>query len=121
MTDTELLLEDLSTAFGPPGFEDPVRATMRRELTPLSDTIGTDGIGSLITCRNGLTETPKIMLSDHMDEVELMVKYITVPTRYLHRHNSLISRNDFDKTVDLVTELVRRLDADNVTSLGRFN
>ena len=77
MIETESLLKDLSTAFGPPGFEDPVRAIMRRKLTPLSDSIETDGIGSLIARRNGLAETPKIMLSSHMDEVGLMVRYIT--------------------------------------------
>ena len=77
MIETESLLKDLSTAFGPPGFEDPVRAIMRRKLTPLSDSIETDGIGSLIARRNGSAETPKIMLSSHMDEVGLMVRYIT--------------------------------------------
>ena len=77
MTETMPLLKELSTAFGPPGFEDPVRAIMRRELTPWSDSVETDGIGSLIARKNGSDDTPKIMLSSHMDEVGLMVRYIT--------------------------------------------
>ena len=46
---------------------------------------------------------------------------ITVPTRYLHSHNSLISRSDFDKTVNLVTALVGQLDLGTVESLSNFN
>jgi endoglucanase len=45
---------------------------------------------------------------------------ITVPTRYLHNHNGLLSRDDFDRAVDLVTEVVRRLDAATVRRLKSF-
>jgi putative aminopeptidase FrvX len=45
---------------------------------------------------------------------------ITVPTRYLHSHNSVIARSDFLDAVRLVTEVVRRLDADTVAELRRF-
>ena len=47
-TRQRLLLEELSNAFGPTGHEGPVRAIVRRELTPLADAVETDGIGSLI-------------------------------------------------------------------------
>jgi endoglucanase len=46
---------------------------------------------------------------------------IVVPTRYLHSHNGLIHRDDFDRTVRLVTALVRRLDAETVTQLRAFD
>lgn len=46
---------------------------------------------------------------------------VTVPTRYLHSHNSVISRGDFLGAVTLVTELVRRLDAATVAELRRFD
>jgi endoglucanase len=46
---------------------------------------------------------------------------ITVPTRYLHSHNSVISRRDFDNAVRLVAAVVRRLDAETVASLRRFD
>ena len=46
---------------------------------------------------------------------------ITVPTRYLHSHNSVIARSDFLGAVQLVTEVVRRLDAGAVAELRTFD
>ena len=77
MKDLLNLLKDLSEAPGPTGFEGPVRSIMRRNLEPLSDRIETDGIGSLICRRTGMSTSPKIMMSAHMDEVGLMVRYVT--------------------------------------------
>jgi len=71
------LLEELSNAYGPSGFEGPVRAIMQRELTPLADHTETDGIGSFIASITGRAEGPRIMLSAHMDELGLMVKFVT--------------------------------------------
>lgn len=82
MDQTERLLEKLTNAPGPTGFEGPVRAIMRQELGSISDTIETDGLGSLIAQLRGSSDTPKIMLAAHMDEVGLMVKLIT-PEGYL--------------------------------------
>ena len=76
MKDLLNLLKDLSEAPGPTGFEGPVRSIMRRNLEPLSDRIETDGIGSLICRRAGMSTSPKIMMSAHMDEVGLMVRYV---------------------------------------------
>ena len=73
-----LLLEELSNAFGPTGHEGPVRAIVRRELTPLADAVETDGIGSLIARIGDESDgVPRVMLSAHMDEVGLMVRHIT--------------------------------------------
>ena len=77
MTITNELLEELTNAYGPSGFEGPVRDIMRRELGPLSDHIEVDGIGSLIARKNGTSDSPRIMIAAHMDEVGLMVKYVT--------------------------------------------
>ncbi len=77
MPDINSLLEELTNAFGPCGFEGPVRAIVRRELEPLCNQIETDGIGSLIGRLDGGSESPRIMLSGHMDELGLMVKYVT--------------------------------------------
>jgi len=77
MTDLLKLLKDLSEAPGPTGFEGPVRSIMRMSLEPLSDKIETDGIGSLICRRTGISTSPRIMMSAHMDEVGLMVRYVT--------------------------------------------
>ena len=48
MDEVEILLEELTNAHGPSGFEGPVRSIMKKELEPFCDTIETDGIGSLI-------------------------------------------------------------------------
>jgi len=45
---------------------------------------------------------------------------ITVPVRYLHNHNGILSREDFDRAVDLVTALVRSMDAASVKQLKSF-
>ena len=77
MKDILSLLEDLTNAYGPSGFEGPVRTIMQRELAPLCDSIETDGIGSLIARLGSGDGLPRVMMAAHMDEVGLMVKYIT--------------------------------------------
>ncbi|MFQ5381703.1 MAG: M42 family metallopeptidase [Dehalococcoidia bacterium] len=74
---TERLLEELTNAPGPSGFEGPVRAIVRRELESVADSVRTDGIGSLIAVRSGAAERPRVLLSAHMDELGLMVRRIT--------------------------------------------
>jgi putative aminopeptidase FrvX len=71
------LLERLSNAYGPTGFEGPVRAIVREELAPLADEITTDGVGSLISRMQGASERPRVMFAAHMDELGLMVRRIT--------------------------------------------
>ena len=82
MPHIERLLEELTNAYGPSGFEGPVRAIMQREMSPLADHMETDGLGSLISVLRGNSEAPRIMMAAHMDEVGLMVKYIT-PEGYI--------------------------------------
>ena len=77
MTRVERLLQELTEAHGPSGFEDPVRAIMRRELAPLSTCMESDGMGSLIAPLKGAAGSPRIMLTAHMDEVGMLVKYVT--------------------------------------------
>jgi endoglucanase len=45
---------------------------------------------------------------------------LTVPTRYTHAHTSVIDRHDFDGAVDLLTEMLTRLDARTVEEIARF-
>ncbi len=71
------LLQELSNAFGPSGFEESIREIVIRELAPLSDSIQTDGIGSVIASLNGTNSNPIVMLAAHMDEVGAIVKLIT--------------------------------------------
>ena len=36
------------------------------------------------------------------------------PVRYIHSHNGILHRDDYDNTVKLVTELIKKLDAKTV-------
>lgn len=45
---------------------------------------------------------------------------MTVPTRYLHAHTGIIQRSDFDQAVDLLIEVLRRLDRDTVAEVASF-
>ncbi len=72
---TERLLAELADAPGPSGFEEPVRAVMVRELTPLADAVSYDGVGSVIA-RQGASG-PKVMLDAHMDELGGLVRRVT--------------------------------------------
>lgn len=55
--------------------------------------------------------------SQHVSRDGVPSLAITVATRYLHSHTSIIHEDDFENTVKLVTELVKRLDADTVRAL----
>jgi endoglucanase len=71
----EKLLEELTNAPGISGQEGAVRKIVERELRALSAEYATDGLGSAIGSFKG--EGPRIMLAAHMDELGLMVKYVT--------------------------------------------
>lgn len=72
---TTELLQQLSNAAGPPGFEEPVRKIMVNQLRPVADEITYDGLGSVIA-RQG-TRGPRIMLDAHMDELGGMIRRTT--------------------------------------------
>jgi len=70
----EDLLRKLVECASISGYEKNVRDFIKKEIKPYVDEIKIDRIGNLI-CRKG-KGSPKIMLTAHMDEVGLMVKYI---------------------------------------------
>lgn len=74
---TGRLLEELSNAFGPSGYEADVRAIMRRELGPLTTSMETDGLGSLIAVASRSPDAPRVMMAAHMDELGMIVRFIT--------------------------------------------
>jgi len=49
----DLLLEELSNAFGPPGCEDEVRRVLARHLRNQVDELSTDALGNLIAFKRG--------------------------------------------------------------------
>lgn len=73
----ERLLDELSNAAGPSGFEGPVRDILTRELRAAGLKVSTDGLGSVIGVLAGPSDGPRIMLAAHMDEVGAIVRYIT--------------------------------------------
>jgi len=46
---------------------------------------------------------------------------LLVPVRYTHAHNGIMNRRDFDQTVELLVELLQRLDAAAVQKIRDFS
>ncbi len=74
--DTLKLLKELTEADAPSGYEREAREVLKRYLKDAGE-IKTDKLGSLICRQKGSSETPRIMLTAHMDEIGFMVKGIT--------------------------------------------
>jgi endoglucanase len=74
------LLERLSNAFGPSGFEEPVRKIMVDEMKPYAASLRFDGMGSIIAEQG--TSGPRVMVDAHMDELGGMIRRVT-PTGFL--------------------------------------
>ena len=74
----EDLLRALTEAHGVPGYENEIRALLRKYMEPLG-AISTDKLGSLICHQagSGTPPGPKVMLAGHMDEIGFMVAHIT--------------------------------------------
>jgi endoglucanase len=73
--DTVELLRRLTSAFGPSGFEDAVRETIREIVEPLVDDVRVDTLGNLIATKRGRGDSV-LMLDAHMDEIGFMVTYV---------------------------------------------
>jgi len=69
----EEILCKLSQAFGPSGFEGEVRGIIRDELGSFC-TVSHDLVGSVICRKVGASDSPKIMLAAHIDEVGFIVR-----------------------------------------------
>lgn len=75
------LLQQLTAAPGPSGFEEPVRRIMVEQMRPFADQISYDGLGSVIA-RQGAAG-PRIMIDAHMDELGGLIRRI--------RHDGFLS------------------------------
>ena len=53
----------------------------------------------------------------HVGRIGVPSVVIGPPVRYIHSHNSILHRTDYDNTVKLITEVVKKLDARTVRSL----
>jgi len=72
--DAAALLEKLAIAHGAPGFEKKVREIFRQSVR---GQVSTDGMGNIFHCKKGEKDSPRIMLTAHMDEVGFAVQSIT--------------------------------------------
>ncbi|EDP68276.1 peptidase, M42 family protein [Carnobacterium sp. AT7] len=59
--------------------------------------------------------------SQHVSKNGIPALAITVATRYLHSHTSVIHEDDYLNTVKLVTEVIKRLDAKTVEKIKYAN
>ncbi len=66
----------------------------------------------LTTMRMGGTDGGRI----HMARTGVPAIVIGAPVRYIHGHNAIICRKDYDTSIKLITELVKKLDAKTVKS-----
>ncbi|HOP07084.1 MAG TPA: M42 family metallopeptidase [candidate division Zixibacteria bacterium] len=54
--------------------------------------------------------------SIHKSQLGVPTIYIGPPTRYIHTHNAIMNRTDYDNTVKLVVEVIKKLDKKTVKS-----
>ena len=76
MDRTELLLEELTNAYGPPGHESAIAEIFKKHIGKLGK-VTFDKMGSIIAERKGTAADPKIMVVGHLDEIGFMVTEIT--------------------------------------------
>ena len=72
----EKMLIELTDAFGPSGFEEDVSDLIEKYLGGFCE-IMRDGLGSTVGKKVGTSDSPKILIAGHMDEVGFMVSGIT--------------------------------------------
>lgn len=70
------MLQDLTDAPGPSGFEYEVAKVVERYMKGYCE-ISHDRLGSIICRKPGTSDRPRIMISGHMDEIGFMVTMIT--------------------------------------------
>jgi len=70
------LLKEICEVEGAPGFEQPIREVVLREVTPLVDKVEVDNMGNVVAIKKGRSSDKKVMLAAHMDEIGFIVKYI---------------------------------------------
>ncbi len=69
------VLRELSCMQGISGFEHEVKDYMRNQLDGFGD-FQSDNLGSLICTKKGTSDSPKIMIPAHMDEIGFVIKDI---------------------------------------------
>jgi endoglucanase len=76
MIDLIPILKELCEAFGPAGYEEEVRAVIRRHVEPLADEVHEDVLGNLVAWKRSAGPRGTILLDAHTDEVGFIVTHI---------------------------------------------
>ena len=82
-TEDKEYLQSLLETPSPTGWEVPVAMLVRERMGEVADEVQTNTMGSVHAKLAGKGEGPSLMLAAHMDEIGLMVTYIT-PEGYLY-------------------------------------
>lgn len=76
----------------------------------------------------GVTLQPDVLTGYGEDGAEIQLYdsgrpsvNMTVPTRYLHAHTGIVQRSDFDEAVELLIQVLRRLDRTTVDEIASFD
>ncbi len=69
------LLKKICKLSGAPGFEQPIREFVLKEVGPLVDEIKVDNMGNVIAVKKGKTDK-KVMVAAHLDEISFIVTHI---------------------------------------------
>lgn len=78
MRDSDLkFLQDLTEAPSPSGFEQPAAKVFREFVTKFADSVETNVVGSVHATLKGTGDGPSVMLAGHIDEVGMMVNYVS--------------------------------------------
>jgi endoglucanase len=78
ITEKELqFLKDVTEIVAPSGFEEPVMELIKQHYSRYADSVRRDNLGSLMLVKKGSSDTPKILVAGHVDEVGFLVTSIT--------------------------------------------
>jgi endoglucanase len=69
-------LEAFSNALGVSGNESEIRDVVLTKITPQVDSVMTDALGNLIATKKGSKDSPRLVLSAHLDEVGFQITHI---------------------------------------------
>jgi len=72
-TNSLKVLQELSEAFGPSGFEKAPAGIVKRSGEQYADKVIFDKLGSVILQKKGTSDSPKLLMAGHIDEVGFVV------------------------------------------------
>ncbi len=109
-SDFRKLIKPLSETFGPSGQEDEVYDLVAKEIKDYGVSISTDVMGNLIAFKKG-TRPGKLMVAAHMDEIGLIIRYISEKGFiYVETLGGIAPQQFFGKHVIIRTESGKHID-----------